>query len=118
MILGDSIVNHLNSWKMSKKTKNSKVYVRSFPSAKVQCMDGYKKLSMRDEPDYFIVHIGTNELNLELSSKSMTESIVDLIMSLKTESNDVSVSNVVLRTDNPLLNQKRCEINLHLNDLC
>ena len=38
--------------------------------------------------------------------------------SLKTESNDVSVSNIMLRTDNSLLNKKRCEVNLHLKDLC
>ena len=36
VILGDSMVKHLNGWEMSKKIKNCKVYVRSFPSAKVQ----------------------------------------------------------------------------------
>ena len=39
-------------------------------------------------------------------------------MSLKTESNNVSVSNVVLRTNNCLSNQKQCEVNSHLKDLC
>ena len=39
VILGDSMVKHLNRWKMFKKIKNFKVYVRSFPCAKVQCMD-------------------------------------------------------------------------------
>ena len=38
-------------------------------------------------------------------------------MSLKTESNDVSVSNTVLRTDNSLLNQEGSEVNSHLKDL-
>ena len=32
--------------------------------------------------------------------------MVDLAMSLKTESDYESVSNIVLRKDNPLLNQK------------
>ena len=73
---------------------------------------------MIDEPDHFIVHVGTNDLNSEVSSKSIAESIVDLAMSLKTVSNDVSVSNIVLRTDNPLLNKKACEVNSHLKDLC
>ena len=75
---------------MSKKIKNCKVYVRSFPGAKVQCMDNYKKPSIRNEPDHFIVHVGTNDLNSEVPSKSIPESIVDLTMSLKTDSNDVS----------------------------
>ena len=33
-ILGDNMVKHLNGWEMSKKIKNYKVYVQSFPSAK------------------------------------------------------------------------------------
>ena len=73
---------------------------------------------MRDELDHFMVHVGTNDLNLEVSLKSIVESTVDLAMSLKTESNNVSVSNIVLRTDNPLLNQKGCEVNSHHADPC
>ena len=117
-IVGDSMVKHLNGWEMSKKIKNCKIYVRSSPSAKVECMDDYKKPSIRDKPDHFIIHVGTNDLNLEVPPKSIAESIVDLAMSLKTESNDVSVSNIILRTDNSLLNQKGCEVNSHLKDLC
>ena len=101
-----------------KRKKNCKIYEWSFPGAKVQCMDDYKKLSIRDEPDHFIVHVGTNDLNSEVSSKSIAESIVYLTMTLKTESNNVSVSNIVLRTDNSLSNQKQYEVNSHLKDLC
>ena len=82
-----------------KRKKNCKVYEWSFPGAKVQCMDDYKKLSIRDEPDHFIVHVGTNDLNSEVSSKSIVESIADPAMSVKTEPHDISVSNIVLRTD-------------------
>ena len=53
-----------------------------------------------------------------MSPKLIAESIVDLAVSLKTESNDVSVSNIILRTDNSLLNQKGCEVNSYLKDLC
>ena len=117
-ILGESMVNHLNGWEMSKKIKNCKVYVRSFTGAKVQCMDDYKKPSIRDKPDHFIIHVGTKDLNSEVSPKSIAELIVDPEMSLKTESNDVSVSNIILRTDSSLLSQKGCEVNSHLKDLC
>ena len=38
-ILGDSIVKHIEGWKLTKKTdKNDKTFVRSFPEAKVKCM--------------------------------------------------------------------------------
>ena len=45
-----------------------------------------------------------------MSSKSVTESIGNSAMSLKTESNDADVSNIILRIDNSLLNQKGCEV--------
>ena len=51
-------------------------------------MDDYKKPSTRDEPDHFIIYVETNDLNSEVSSKSIAESVVDPVMSLKTESND------------------------------
>ena len=106
-MLGDSLAKPFNCWEISKKIKNCKVYVRSFPGAKVQFMDNYNKLPIRDEPDHFMVHVGTNDLNSEVPSKSTAESIVDPAMSLKTESNDVSVieSNIALRTDNSHLNR-------------
>ena len=53
-----------------------------------------------------------------MSLKPIAESRVDLAISLKTESNVVSVSNIVLKTDNPVLNQKKREVNLLLKDLC
>ena len=61
VILGGSMVKHLTGWEMFKNIKNCKVYVRSFPGAKLQCMDDYKKPSIRDEPDHFIVHVGTEK---------------------------------------------------------
>ena len=33
-------------------------------------MEGYKKPSLRDKSDHFVLQIGTNDLNSELSSQS------------------------------------------------
>ena len=77
---------------MLKSIKICKVYVQSFHGAKLQCMSDYKKPLMRGKPDYSIVRVGTNDINSEVLSKSIVESIVDLTVSLKAESNDVSVS--------------------------
>ena len=81
-ILGDCMVKHLNGWETSKKIKNCKVHVRSFPTAKAQWTDGYKKPSIRDKPDHFIIHVGTNDLNSQIPSKPIAESIVDIAMCL------------------------------------
>ena len=69
---------------MLKSTKICKVYVQSFSGAKLQCMSDYKKPLMRDKPDDSIVHVGTNDINSEVLSKSVAESIVDAV-SLKAE---------------------------------
>ena len=77
---------------MFKSIKICKVYVQSFHGAQLQCMSDYKKPLMRGKPDHSIVHVGTNDINSEVLSKSIIESIVDLAVSLKAEGNDVSVS--------------------------
>ena len=46
---------------------------------------------MRGTPDHSIVLVGTNDINSEVLSKSIAESIVDAV-SLKAEWNDVSIS--------------------------
>ena len=64
--------------------------VKLFPAQKYnQYMGDYNKSSMRDEPDHFIVHVGTNDLNSEVPSNSVAESILDLTMPLKTKTNDI-----------------------------
>ena len=73
--------------------------MRSFRGGKTKCMKDYKKPSIRDVPDQFILHIGTYDLNSELSSESTVESIVKLAMSLKAEMNDVSIFFIILRME-------------------
>ena len=62
-ILGDSIVKHVEGWKLSKNVdRKHKVYVRSFSSAKVKPMKYYVKPCIRENnPDHGIIHVGTNE---------------------------------------------------------
>ena len=72
---------------------------------------------MKDKPHHFILDVGTNELNLDLQSKSIAESMVNLAMSLKTELNVVSISSIILRTDKPNLNEKESEVNVHVKEL-
>ena len=44
MELGHSMVKHLNGWEMSKKIKDCKAYVRSFPSANKNAWKTIKNL--------------------------------------------------------------------------
>ena len=65
VIIGDSMIKHLNGWDISKKTDKSecKIYEKSFASAKTSCMKDYLKPSLRSTPNHFILHVGTNDLN-------------------------------------------------------
>lgn len=59
VIAGDSIIQRLPGWKLSKLQK---VVVKSFSGATVQDMEDYIKPITKNEPDNIILHIGTNNL--------------------------------------------------------
>ena len=63
VILGDSIVKHVNGWEIAKKLPNCKVYAKSFSGAKVRCMKDYLKPSLRQNPGHVVLHVGTNDLD-------------------------------------------------------
>ena len=94
-----------------------KTYVKTFSGATVSCMEDYMKPSLRNPPDHFILHVGTNDLCSEDCSMEIAESIINLACRLKNEIHDVSVSTIILRTDDKKLNEKGMEVNLHLKEL-
>ena len=61
VILGDSIVKHVNGWKISRKLKNCRVKVMPFSGATVQCSADYVKPLLRDKTSHLTLHIGTND---------------------------------------------------------
>ena len=113
------MVKHINGWEISKRLQSDcKVYVKQFSGVKTKCMEDYMKPSLRENPDHFILHIGTNDLSTERSPELIAKSIVDLVATLKGNSRDVSVSNIIVRGDNSNLNEKGCEVNAHLTEMC
>ena len=113
------MVKHINGWEISKCLLfDFKVYVKQFSGARTKCMKDYMKPSLRENPDHFILHVGTNDLNTERSPELIAKSIVDLATTLKGNSRDVSVSNIIVRTDNSNLNEKGCEVIAHLTEMC
>ena len=57
-------------------------------------------------------------MNTERSPELAAKSIIDLATTLKGNSHDVSVSNIIVRTGNNNLNEKGCEVNAHLTEMC
>ena len=76
------------------------VKIRPFSSAKTSCMEYYIAPTKRDlDPGIYILHVGTNDLTLDDTPEEITEHIVNIAASLKTENNTVVISNIVPRGD-------------------
>ena len=81
---------------MSKKVDNYRLFLRSFGEAKVRCMKDYVKLTLPEKRDHVIVHVGTSHLNSDRESELISKSIVDLASTLKNNSVDASIFNIVV----------------------
>ena len=118
IILGDSMTKLINGWEMAKKIQsNCKIYVKTFSGATVSCIEYYMKPFLRNSPHHFILHVGTNELSSERSMLMKIAELINLSCRLKNEVHDISVSIIILRTDDKKLNEKGMEVNLHLKSL-
>ena len=112
------MIKHVNGWEISWKLQgNCKVYVKHFSKATTKCIKDYIKPSQRENSHRYISHVGTNDLCLDRSLELITKSIIDLVLTLKSESHDVSVSNIFVRNDSDSLNKKGCEVNAVLLEL-
>ena len=60
---------------------------------------GLYETVFKNSPDHFILHVGAKDLSFERCSMQIAESIINLARRLKSEIHDVSVSTIVLRTD-------------------
>ena len=81
-------------------------------------MKDYLKPSLREDPDHFILLVGSNDLSTERSPELIAKSITDLAVTLKSGSREISVSKIIVPTDNTKLNEKGCEVIFHLKEIC
>ena len=73
--------------------------LKTFSGATVSCMEDYMKPFLKNSSDHFILHVGENDLSFERCSMEIAKSIINLACRLKSEIHDVSVSTIILRTD-------------------
>ena len=57
-------------------------------------------------------------MNTERSPELIAKFIADLATMLNGNSHDVSVSNIIVSTNNINLNEKGCEVSAHLTEMC
>ena len=68
--------------------------------------------------DYYILHVGTNDLCLDRSSELIAKFIIDLALTLKSEPHDVNVPNIIVCNDSDTLNKKGYKVNAVLMKMC
>ena len=115
IILGNSMVKHINGWEVSKRLQSDcRVYVKWLSDARAKYMKDYMKPSLRENLDHFILHVDTNDLSTERSPKLIAKSIVNLSIAtaLKGKSCYVIVSNIIVCTNNIKLGNRG---KLHFN---
>ena len=117
-VLGDSIVKSVHGYLLTKKLRNKKlIKIRSFSGARVSCMYDHVEPTIREfNPNHIILHVGTNELKSSKTASLISRSVIDLALSLKSETNAVTISLIVPRKDS--LNNKAQEVNSRLINTC
>ena len=112
------MVKKLNGYLLIKRIKYKHlVKVRAFSGAKVSCMRDYANPTLRDiNPEHIILHVGTNDLTSEKTASQISRSIIELGTSLKNDTNTVSISAIVPRSDE--LDNKATEVNKRLVLMC
>ena len=101
------MVKHISGWEIFKLPQSDcKVYVKQFSGVTTKCMKDYTNPLLQENPDHFILHVSRNDLKTERSLELIAKSIVDLGTTLKGNSRDARVSNIIVRGDNSNLNEK------------
>ena len=114
VILGDSMVKDIKSWKMSRSTH--KVVMKHFSGAKTKDMKSYVIPTVEQKPDNIILHAGTNDLKTIDTPEEKTMGILNLAMTCKMDTISVFISGIVLRSDK--LNEKASKVNSILRHEC
>ena len=100
-IVGNTMIKKVNGYLLTSSLKHQYlVKTRSFSTAKTIDMYDYIKPTQRDfKPEIFILHVGTNDPPLNKSPTKISEDIVTLAESMKTENNKIIVSSIVCPAD-------------------
>ena len=96
MIVSNSIIKHINGWRLNKMI-GSTVSVRSIPGATIKGMlhhaKGYLELTSYD---HIILHHGIYDLRSNNISQEITNKILNLGTLRKTNENQVFISGLVV----------------------
>ncbi len=116
-LVGDSMIKHVDVRKRRHST-NKQVTVRTFSGCRTDEMAHYIKPTLALKPKQVIIHVGTDDLK--------TKSPAEIIYNLKNlhgpkpknPRTDVSLSEIIIRSEDTRLRDKLVEVNKCMQDLC
>ena len=117
-VVGDSMIKHLNGYKMSKAS--TRVHVSSFPGCTTFDMADYIKPILRKKPKKLILHVGTNNLKSRQNSTQCVDEIMKLGESIKSSipETELVISGLITRADDVLLTHKVDQVNAVWKQSC
>ena len=108
MIVGNSIIKHIDGWRLNKRI-GSTVSVRSTPGAKIKAMLHHAKGCLEfTSHDHIILYYGIYDLRSNNIPQKSSNKILNLGTSRKTNENQVFISGLVVRNDK--LNKQGTEV--------
>ena len=115
VILGDSIIQNLQGYKLGKETGN-RVVVKSFRGATTHDMKSYIQPTIDNSPERICLHVGTNDLKSKKPGE-VADAIVDLARKIKSSCDaEVIISELTPRRDT--YKDAAKEVNKRLNHYC
>ena len=75
-----------------------KIVVKHFSGSTTEDMMTYTKPPLKDNPDRFIIHMGTNDLISDQDPETIGRNIIEIVNNSKTDTNKVLIPNIVSST--------------------
>lgn len=121
VIVGDSLVKHLEARRLKRSIKKGKqkLYVETYRGVTTDAIKHHVKPCLAKKPDRIILHVGTNDLNNK-DAKQTADSIASICLDINKEcpTTKVAISELIYRDDNPEYTEKVKQVNKHISKLC
>ena len=103
-------MKELKEWELS--DENNIVVTKHFSGATTDDMNSYIQPTISNDPEFFVLHCGNNDLRQNTSVVETEQKILELAISCKLDSRNILISGVVPSRDK--LNVKAAQVNSFL----
>ena len=114
-LVGDSFIKGIRKQEINRSVRHMNTFVKTFPGATTDDMESYIIRTLKREPDYLIIHCGTNDLRRD-EPEVIVKKITKLAINSKKTIRNVAVSSILARGDSDLMEGKRLQVNSILEE--